>query len=61
MNNGDFAGTRNEETESNAYWPSLDEYNPGITVEMWTDVLNDRSVTTFENLEMKTAATSNTE
>lgn len=52
MNNGDFAGTRNEETESNAYWPSLDEYNPGITVEMWTDVLNDRSVTTFENLDM---------
>ena len=56
MNDGDFAGTRNEETESNAYWPSLDEYNPGITVEMWTDVLNDRSVTTFENLERKLRA-----
>ena len=52
MNDGDFAWTRNEETESSEYWPSLDEYNPGITVEMWTDILNDRSVTTSENLAM---------
>lgn len=34
------------------YWPSLEEYNPGITREMWIAVLNNGSVTTPENLDM---------
>lgn len=34
------------------YWPSLEEYNPGITTEMWTAVLNDPAVTSTENLDM---------
>ena len=35
-----------------AYWPSIEEYNPGISIEMWISVLNDRTVTTQENLDM---------
>lgn len=35
-----------------AYWPSLAEYNPGITAEMWIAVLKDPSVTSSENLDM---------
>lgn len=34
------------------YWPSLEEYNPGITKDMWISVLHNRSVTTSENLDM---------
>lgn len=34
------------------YWPSLEEYNPGITRAMWIAVLNNGSVTTPENLDM---------
>lgn len=35
-----------------AYWPSLEEYNPGITKEMWAEVLTDSSITTVETLSM---------
>ena len=32
------------------YWPTLQEYNPHITVEQWKAVLTDKAVTTKENL-----------
>ena len=34
------------------YWPSLDEYNPGITVEMWQDILSDKTLTPDEMLDI---------
>lgn len=34
------------------YWPSLEEYNPGITKEMWAEVLRDSTITTVETLFM---------
>lgn len=34
------------------YWPPLEEYNPGITKDMWISVLYNGSVTTPENLDM---------
>lgn len=34
------------------YWPSVKEYNPGITKEMWAEVLRDSTVTTAETLSM---------
>ena len=34
------------------YWPSLEEYNPGITKEMWSEVLRDSTITTTETLSM---------
>ena len=34
------------------YWPSLEEYNPAITKEMWAEVLRDSTITTTETLSM---------
>lgn len=34
------------------YWPSLEEYDPGITVEKWIELLNDSSVALDVNLRM---------
>ncbi len=34
------------------YWPSLEEYDPGITKEMWITILKNSSVTTHDNLDM---------
>lgn len=34
------------------YWPSLEEYNPGITKEMWAEVLRDSTITTTDTLSM---------
>ena len=34
------------------YWPSLDEYNPGISVEMWRDILADKTLTPDEMLDI---------
>ena len=34
------------------YWPSLEEYNPGITKEMWAEVLRDSTITTKDTLSM---------
>lgn len=34
------------------YWPSLEEYNPGITTEKWSEVLADATLTSAENLDM---------
>ena len=34
------------------YWPSLDEYNPGITKEMWEEILREPSIATFDALSM---------
>lgn len=34
------------------YWPSLEEYNPGITKEMWSEVLRDSTITTKDTLSM---------
>ena len=41
-----------EEKSASIYWPSLDEYNPGITKEMWEEVLKDASITTPETFSM---------
>ena len=41
-----------EEKNTSIYWPSLDEYNPGITKEMWEEVLKDASITTPETFSM---------
>lgn len=38
--------------EEESYWPSLEEYDPGITKQMWLDVLEDRSITTPDMLRM---------
>ncbi|WP_345940865.1 AAA family ATPase [Granulicatella sp. zg-84] len=34
------------------YWPSLEEYDPGITKEKWTELLNDPDVTNKDSLKM---------
>lgn len=34
------------------YWPSLKEYSPGITKGKWITLLNNESVTIYENLRM---------
>ncbi len=39
------------ETEE-AYWPSLEEYNPGITVEKWVELLSDPSIIKKEYLDL---------
>lgn len=51
MSDKDFK-TRPSVTTETAYWPSLEEYNPGITTEMWKSVLCNPSVTSPENLDM---------
>lgn len=34
------------------YWPSLEEYDPGITKDKWIELLNDPDVTNEDNLRM---------
>ena len=34
------------------WWPSKEEYDPGLTVEQWVEVLQDPEVTTEKNLRM---------
>lgn len=34
------------------YWPSLEEYDPGITKEQWAEMLNNPEITLTENLRM---------
>ena len=34
------------------YWPTLEEYDPKITKEQWTELLKDEEVTLYENLRM---------
>ena len=34
------------------WWPSKEEYEPGLTVEQWIEVLQDSEVTTDKNLKM---------
>ncbi|WP_022761982.1 AAA family ATPase [Butyrivibrio sp. AD3002] len=41
-----------DETENEAYWPSKEEYDPGITTEQWIELLEDSEVTTDNNLQM---------
>lgn len=38
--------------DEKGYWPSLNAFNPAITVEMWTQVLEEPQVTSLENLAM---------
>lgn len=47
----DFKNLSIEATNSN-YWPSLEEYNPGITKDMWVFVLTEPTLTSPENLDM---------
>ena len=42
-----FAGT-----SSSPYWPSLEEYDPGISKDMWLDVLRDETITNSDTLSM---------
>lgn len=51
MSEEDFKKRPITKTET-AYWPSLAEYNPGITKDMWISVLSDPAITTPENLDM---------
>lgn len=51
MSEDDFKKRPITKTET-AYWPSLEEYNPGITKDMWISVLSDPAITTPENLDM---------
>ncbi len=34
------------------WWPSKDEYDPGLTVEQWVEILRDPEITTANNLRM---------
>lgn len=38
--------------QSGEYWPSPEEYDPQISKAEWTDILNDRDITTIETLRM---------
>ena len=51
MDAEDFKDYEPVQEEEN-YWPSLEEYDPGITKQMWLDVLEDRSITTPDMLRM---------
>lgn len=51
MSEDDFKKRPITKTET-TYWPSLEEYNPGITKDMWISVLSDPTITTPENLNM---------
>ena len=51
MSEDDFKKRPITKTET-AYWPSLEEYNPGITKDMWISVLSNPAITTPENLDM---------
>ena len=46
MEDTDFVNTKI------TYWPSLEEYDPGITKEMWEEILCDPSLATFDALSM---------
>ena len=51
MSEDDFKKRPITKTET-TYWPSLEEYNPGITKDMWISVLSDPAITAPENLDM---------
>ena len=51
MSEDDFKKRPITKTET-TYWPSLEEYNPGITKNMWISVLSDPAITAPENLDM---------
>ena len=51
MDDADF-GSSAEATNDNVYWPSLEEYNPRISKEMWLEILRDPAITTAETLAM---------
>ena len=40
------------ENETNAYWPDLKEYDPGINKKEWEILLRDSDITSIENLKM---------
>lgn len=46
-----FLKMKNDDGEK-TYWPSKEEYDPGITTEKWITILNDPSITTKKNLQM---------
>ncbi|MDU5086900.1 MAG: AAA family ATPase [Anaerococcus vaginalis] len=41
-----------KKAEDVIYWPSLEEYDPGITKEKWMELLKDPNVTNEDNLRM---------
>ena len=41
-----------KKAEEAIYWPSLEEYDPGITKEKWVELLNDQDVTNDDILRM---------
>lgn len=51
MTEDDFKHRPIEKSDT-IYWPSLEEYDPGITKDAWIAVLKDSEITTPENLDM---------
>lgn len=51
MSEDDFKNRLTQCTDR-SYWPTLEEYNPGITKEMWLSALRDSSITTPEHKDM---------
>ena len=43
---------KKDQNEENIYFPSLSDYDPGITKEKWSELLRDSGVTSTENLQM---------
>jgi len=44
--------SRKELTPTDGYEPPVDKYNPGISSELWLDILDNPDVTSYENLQM---------
>lgn len=51
MSEDDFKNRLTQHTDP-SYWPPLEEYNPGITKEMWLSALQDPALTTPEHQDM---------
>lgn len=48
----EYAALSDQEMKKIEYWPTKEEYDSGITVEQWIELLNDPEVTFHENLRM---------
>lgn len=47
-----FYSERNSEKNTAEWWPSKEEYDPGLSVEDWVSLLNDKDVFTESSLEI---------
>lgn len=48
----EYSNNHNVDSSENVWFPSQEEYNPGITVQEWVTLLNDKSVFTQNSLEI---------